>query len=117
MLLRDVGSHTQYHVPIEVGKKLVASGLAVEIVKDQGPFWPRDMKWNVSQPEVNGDYLEYPIIRYRCSCGAAGFISGPTAHKTQKIGHCGIQESPCPSVVAQYEEFLKQRAAMSKKKR
>jgi hypothetical protein len=106
MLIRDIGSDRAYHVPIESARKFIAAGLAVS-AEPTPPKYPRNMKFVLIVADDNIS----PIIRYSCGCGAFGIMSGPLAHKTQKIGHCGIQEGPSAAVVAQYEARLKRKAA------
>jgi hypothetical protein len=106
MLIRDIGSTKAYHVPTDSAKKFIAAGLAVEVAVDGPNLRPRNMKWIVVLTE---DGLN-PIMNYSCGCGSHGNIAGPTAHKTQKIGHCGIQEAPPPTVLEAYEKLLRKKA-------
>jgi hypothetical protein len=105
MLIRDVGSTRAYHVPTESAKKFIAAGLAVS-AEPVPPKYPRNMKWTVMVvDEINFS------IRYVCGCGAYGEMKGPSAHKTQKIGHCGFQEAPPQAIATQYERLLKKKEA------
>ncbi len=111
MLIRDIGSNRSYHVPTESAKKFIAAGLAVS-AEPAPPKYPRNMKWTV----IVLDGID-PSIKYGCGCGSCGEIKGPTAHQTQKVGHCGIQEAPPPAIVAQYEALLKKKAAWVERNR
>jgi hypothetical protein len=113
MLIRDVGSTRAYHVPTESARKYIAAGLAVEVVQPGPNLHPRNMKFVVMLAD---DGLN-PIIKYACGCGASGIISGPNAHKTQRIGHCGIQEAPSANVVATYEKTLRKKAEWTDRNR
>jgi hypothetical protein len=113
MLIRDVGSNRPYHVPTESARKFIAAGLAVEVVQAGPNLTPRNMKWVVVLTE---DGLN-PVINYVCGCGANGYISGPTAHKTQKVGHCGIQEAPPEDIVATCEHYMRRKNAHNERTR
>ena len=113
MLIRDIGSTRPYHVPTEAGRKFIAAGLAVEVVMTKPNPYPRNMKWVVVLTE---DGLN-PIINYVCGCGAHGNMCGPTAHKTQRVGHCGIQEPVPANIAAQYEKHLKRKRAHEERTR
>ena len=110
MKIQDVKTKEIYHAPLESARRLIASGIAIEVAPPP-PTYPRNMKWVVvlTQDGLN------PIINYSCGCGAHGNMAGPTAHKTQKVGHCAIQEAPPPSVVAQYEKLLKKKLAQDER--
>jgi hypothetical protein len=100
MLIRDIGSNRPYHVPTDSAKKFIAAGLAVEVVQPERPNTsPMNMKWVVI---LDQDGIT-PLIHYSCGCGTNGYIAGPTAHKTQRVGHCGTQEAPPKDIVAAYE--------------
>lgn len=104
MLIRDVGSNRPYHVPVESARKFIAAGLAVEVVPPAPPVF-NNMKWTVV---LTNDGLN-PIIQYSCGCGVNGYIAGPTAHKTQTVGHCGQQEAPPRDIVAAYDHYIRRK--------
>jgi len=112
MLIRDVRTNEVYHAPLKAAQNQIAHGIAVS-AEPPAPKFPRNMKFVLMLADDNIS----PIIKYSCGCGAFGIISGPLAHKTQKIGHCGIQEAPSADVVAQYEARLKRKAAWIERKR
>jgi len=105
MLIRDVRTNQVYHAPLAAAKNQIEHGLAVS-AEPLPPKYPRNMKWTVMVlDEINFS------IRYVCGCGAYGEMKGPSAHKTQKIGHCGLQEAPPQDIVAQYEALNKKKEA------
>jgi hypothetical protein len=56
-----------------------------------------------------------PYIQGRCaSCGDVFRAMGPTAHKSQKFGHCGVQEPIPADIAAAYERLLKEAERMKK---
>lgn len=113
MLIRDIGSNRPYHVPTESAKKFIAAGLAVEVVMCGPNPYPRNMRFYVALAE---DGLS-PFITYSCGCGVSGHIAGPNAHRTQKVGHCGIQE-PVPSATAAlYEKYLRKKKSHEERTR
>jgi hypothetical protein len=107
MKLRDKGSLVVYNVPQEVGQKLVAAGLAVEVVAPVEPVRNANVTWQVVDGAKVGDFLYPPEIKAFCSgCGNPQWQSSNkgTAHLTMKYRHCGRLEE-VPAHIA--EEYLK----------
>jgi hypothetical protein len=112
MKLKDKGSLVVYNVPQEVGQKLVASGLALEVVSAEKPPASVRMFWAVRDGAKVGDFL-YPCgIFAKCShCGVQSYQESTkgTAHETMKFRHAagcasvtvpGIPE-PVPAHIAE----------------
>ena len=112
MKIQDVKTKEIYHAPLESAKRQIAAGIAIEVVPPP-PVYPFNTKWVVV---LASDGLN-PIINYACGCGTGGNMCGPTAHKTQRVGHCGTQEAPPPYIVAQYERLLKKKQAHDERTR
>jgi len=108
MQIRDVGSNLLYHVHPDIGKKLVGAGLAVEI-KHVGPYHPRQMSWSLV-----ANHMPWPVIKASCPCGSSNELTGPTAHITQKVGHCGIQEVVPKDIAARYGAIVAERKVRMK---
>jgi len=112
MKIQDVKTKEIYHAPTESAKRQIAAGFAIEVVPPP-VYWPNNMMFYVNLTE---DGLT-PLIAYSCGCGASGTMCGPTAHKTQKVSHCGRQE-PVPSATAAlYEKYLKRKRAHAERTR
>ena len=107
MKLRDKGSAITYHVPQEVGAKLVAAGLADEVKEWQPKPKPSGFKW-WTQPGAKVEEFEYPPYICHSSCGLCsqgnGFVESwqGTAHETAVIRHCGKVERVPADVAAEY---------------
>jgi hypothetical protein len=112
MKIQDVKTKQIYHAPIEAARRAVDAGLAVPVFPPD-PVYPYNTKWVVV---LTADGLN-PIINYSCGCGAHGNMCGPTAHKTQRVGHCGTQEAPPPHIADQYEKLLKKKRAHDERTR
>jgi hypothetical protein len=112
MKIQDVKTKEIYHAPTESARRQIAAGIAIEIVPPP-EYWPNNMRFFVN---LTADGLT-PLITYSCGCGANGTMCGPTAHKTQRVGHCGWQE-PVPSATAAlYEKLLKKKQAHAERTR
>jgi len=115
MKLRDKGSSVVYNVPQEVGQKLVASGLAVEVAEQVAAKKFVAMTWRVQDGPREGDFQHPPQIYARCSeCEPAWQSSRiGIAHQMIKYRHrFACPAAPIPGiaeVVPQHivEEYLK----------
>jgi hypothetical protein len=122
MKLKDKGSLVVYNVPQEVGQKLVAAGLAVEVVAASAPELAyAEILWQVRDGAKVEDFLYPPEIFAKCSrCGNPTWQSSQkgTAHQTMQYRHCGGRVEEVPEHIAQ--EYTKRWAAyisLSKKKK
>jgi hypothetical protein len=122
MQIRNVGSNDPaYHVPSGIGKALIASGVAVEVLPNATPKQTGTLTWTAARGPAVADTEMPPCIFFSVcpACNSeAGYSKGATAHLTQRVFHCGAFEAVPAYVgeqyVALYKEF-KQR--QEKKKR
>ena len=93
MLIENVDGKTPpYHVASGIGRALIATGAAREVVPTIPSPVP-NTSWQAREGYRGPDYVEPPIIAYSCaSCGVRGSFSGPTCEKTQRLHHCGVAE-------------------------
>jgi hypothetical protein len=93
MLIQNVDGLTPpYHVQSGIGKALIATGAAREVVPILPATFPQTT-WQAREGYRGADYVESPIIAYSCaSCGQKGLFSGPSCEKTQRFYHCNTAE-------------------------
>ena len=111
MKLKDKGSLVVYNVPQEVGQKLVAAGLADEVVAAPAPEPAyAEILWRVQDGAKVGDFLYPPEIFAMCSkCGNQIWKSSQqgTAHLTIQFRHrAGCPSVTVPGVVEQIPEHI-----------
>lgn len=111
MLLKNVGSNDPaYHVPSGVGKALVASGVAVEVLPAAQIRQAGTLTWTAVRGPAVADTEDVPAIMFSAcsSCRSeAGYMKGATVHLTGKVFHCGFSEPVPPHVAEQYVELLR----------
>jgi hypothetical protein len=127
MQLRDKGSDKTYHVPSPIGQKLVAAGLADEVISEVKAAQPvHKLKWVAKRGVRIEDYEPPPVVFWICEawdasgkpfdCGEKGYTESHkgTAHQTV-IRHCGGVET-CPRDVAEtYLRLFNEWKSKSKK--
>jgi len=119
MKLKDKGSLVVYNVPQEVGQKLVAAGLATEVVAPVEPVRYANVTWQVVDGAKVGDFLYPPEIKAFCSgCGNPQWQSSNkgTAHLSMKYRHCGRLEEVPTHIAEQYLKRWTAYISLSKKK-
>src|SRR5438309_2118075 len=106
MQLRDLGSQKTYHVPTEVGQKLVAAGLAEVVPSEARAEQPAHIfDWSTSLGARIDDYQDSPVIRRRCrACGQIDITSSFKGTADAAVFHFGKQECPA-AVSAQYQKL------------
>lgn len=94
MKLRDNGSTVVYDVPQAVGQKLVASGLATEVVDSKPLEYQEPPTFAAREGHVLGDYQYPPRICFGCgTCKSGGYVSNVT--DKFRFRHCGrVDEIP-----------------------
>lgn len=111
MKLRDKGSLVVYNVPSGVGRKLVASGIAVEVAETAPVTRYAEMSWKVLDGPHEGDYQNPPEIKASCSgCGTPLWQSSRkgTAHQTLNFLHqagcarVGFKETVPQHIIDEY---------------
>jgi hypothetical protein len=120
MKLKDKGSLVVYNVPQEVGQKLVAAGLAVEVVAPPEPVaYYSDVTWQVRDGSRVGNFLYPPEIYAYCSrCSAKVWHGSPkgTAHLTMQFRHCGRPEEVPANITEEYAKRWIAYVSLSRKK-
>jgi hypothetical protein len=118
MQIRNVGSNeTPYHVLSGFGCALIAAGVAVEVLPAITPKQTGALTWSAARGPAVADTELQPCIFFS-GCPAcrleAGYMTGATAHLTQRIFHCGDFESVPKEVGEQYaklhEDFQRRQA-------
>jgi hypothetical protein len=102
---KATGNEPPFHVPTSVGKALVLSGVAVEVLPTVNPKLGGTLDWAARRGPAVGDTEDPPYIVYSTcpSCGCkAGWMHGPTVHLTQRIFHCNAYEAVPKEVAEQY---------------
>ena len=122
MQIRNVGSKDPaYHVPSGIGKALIASGVAVEVLPIAVPKMSGTLEWDARRGPAIADTEQPPFIAHSScpACGkSSGIVYGPTAHLTQKVFHCNAYETVPQQVGEQYVKLyqdFKNRQARKKR--
>jgi hypothetical protein len=106
----------EVHVQNEVGRALIAAGLATEVIPTKPKLVPRT-EWAVGRGPQIGDYEAPPYIYSYCpNCSLKQSAKGPTAHKTVVLRHCGLAEPVPAHIQREYEADLNAYNAKKKKK-
>jgi hypothetical protein len=119
MKLRDLGSNKTYDTPSEIGRKLVAAGLAEEVISDARAARPaHEIQFGVHDGPLTDDYQAPPLVTWRCeTCGELGYTTSykGSAH-LMVIRHRGTTAQASEEVAARYGKMFGAWAARSKKK-
>jgi hypothetical protein len=108
MLVRLKNTNREFHLPPDIAKALMLSGL-IEDIPPQ-PHRPLTPMTTWSCGFVEG-MLGRSILRIkaRCeNCGQSITMEGPSVHKTGTFSHCGANEHPPDHIVKRYTKLLPQ---------
>jgi hypothetical protein len=111
MLIKNVGStDPAFHVTSGIGKALIASGVAVEVLPTAAPKQTGTLEWTASRGPSVAD-TELPPAIFFSACPAcrseAGYMKGPTVHLTGRVFHCGQFETVPTHVAEHYVQLYK----------
>jgi hypothetical protein len=97
------GKHSPFDVAAGLADILLREG---NFVKYEPPVKPQipNLKWTVLRGQRVDDYEGSPRLFYSCSsCSQHGVMTGPTAHLSQIVHHCGVHEKCPPDVAKDYQ--------------
>jgi hypothetical protein len=122
MKLQDKGSTVVYDVPKAVGQKLVASGLATEVVDTPKPsqshqelpkFADINRGFSAREGHRLGDYQYPPRICFGCpTCRQSGYVSNVTDKFVFR--HCGRADAIPNPVREDYDRLVRAYRARSR---
>jgi hypothetical protein len=96
---------TTAHVHPDMGRGLIAAKLAEEIIPVVKKPIP-NIQWAARRGNRVDDTEEPPFIYSYCStCGHKGITTGPTAHLTTQIRHCGTVDLVPTHIGKQFKEL------------
>jgi hypothetical protein len=111
------GKHSPFDVAAGLAALLLADGKYVKYEPLIPPRVP-NLKFTIHTGERVDDWQGPPRLFYHCgSCGQSGHWTGPTAHLTQIVHHCGVHETCPPDVAKDYQARRRVWESRSRNKR
>ncbi len=104
MQIKYKASGEAAHVQNDIGRALIATGLAAEIPSAIPKPFP-DLQWAVREGAGTIDFQNPPYIFFNCGgCKTKGCVENPS--KSYVVHHCGLAEEIPSQIRKEYDDLM-----------